>query len=244
MTRKLIFSACVLIALHPAQSQARADQSVGFYSNGHLEAAAALPAEGPGLLKLFVIRDRAWGSNESVSLLSSVAADLAAAYPDGERLQVGDLSVRNGGRITRHVSHQNGLDTDISFLRVDRREQSPQDASGFDEKFVRAGKMTANFDVPRNWALIKSLDEHGALGRIFVDPVIKATLCRRAAELGEYPSHEETLRRLRPAENHADHLHVRIQCPQGSPRCLPQEEPPPGSGCLAAIMGTAELENP
>ncbi|HTL12221.1 MAG TPA: penicillin-insensitive murein endopeptidase, partial [Bdellovibrionota bacterium] len=88
----------------------QADQAVGFYSKGHLESGAVLPVDGPGFVKLFVARQRWFGTDALVALVTEAAAAIAAEFPQGERLQVGDIAQKGGGQITLHASHQTGLD--------------------------------------------------------------------------------------------------------------------------------------
>lgn len=212
-------------------SQAPSRQVNGFYSNGSLAQPEVLSLEGIGFLKLHRWRNRAYGSLDLVEILERVAAEMVRLFKDGERLQVGDLSAEKGGLISGHASHQNGLDVDLIFLRVNRFEQDPEKTDGMPELFVVKGEVTPNFDTPRNWELIKTLVGSQRVGRIFVDQAIKDHLCSHALKTGEFQSHSETLRRLRPYPNHDNHLHLRITCPKNSPDCKEQEPPPVGSGC-------------
>src|SRR5690606_10950697 len=92
-----------------------------------------------------------------------------------------------------------------------------------------------------NWELVRRLVATGRVTRIFVDRAIKAALCRYAAGLeGGLEAHAATLRRLRPYPNHANHLHVRIRCPEASRRCTPQAEPPEGHGCDSLRLAPPE----
>ncbi len=224
-------------------------QVLGAYTQGRLAGAAALPADGPGFVHLFGERNRQFGSEGLVRLLEGIAGAMTDAFPGGERLQLGDLSAEHGGRVNGHVSHQNGLDADGAFFRANRREQ-PGDVDGFPESFVSRGRVTANFDLERNWALFQGLVASGRVGRIFVDGAIKGALCdlarldTRASRLDRGLSEEqprdtaETLRALRPYPNHDNHFHVRLTCPTESPRCVPQEPPPQGPGCDAKSLAT------
>jgi penicillin-insensitive murein DD-endopeptidase len=206
-------------------------QIVGFYTNGKIIGAAAIPLEGLGLLKLFQPRNRHYASTDLISLLLWTAETISAGFPGGERMQIGDSSAENGGPISGHASHQNGLDVDIAYFRLDHREQDPQAVDGFQESFVKEGQVTENFDTIRNWETIKLVVSTGRVNRIFVDAAIKKAMCLHAESLGEAAEKTETLRRLRVWPQHDDHFHLRLTCPTRSPECVPQEEPPAGSGC-------------
>ena len=215
----------------PAQVHEPAGQVVGFYSHGNLSSATALPLEGPGYVHLFQPRQRHFGSEGLVGLIESVAGELAARFTDGERLQIGDIAQEKGGEISGHASHQNGLDMDIKYFRVDHREQDPSRTDGFDEVFVRDGVVSANFDVARNWELTQAWVASGRVNRIFMDPAIKHAFCAVARGKGELETRAEILRRIQPYPNHDDHMHVRLTCPSTSARCQSQADLPPGSGC-------------
>lgn len=207
-------------------------QAVGFYSDGALINGLDFPLEGPGFVKIFRLRDRGWATHDLIEVITRAASAVATFFPGGERLQLGDASARAGGPISRHASHQNGLDVDTTYYNHRRTEQDPLESErGFTESFVRNGRVTANFDIERNWAFVKALVSTGRIGRIFVDPAIKQAFCRHAERTGELRDRAEDLRRLRGIANHDDHFHVRITCPRNSPACREQEPPPPGTGC-------------
>ncbi len=203
----------------------------GSYNNGTISDSVDLPEFGDGYMRLFVKRNRGWGSKELVSMIIETASEMYQFYPSRDRLQTGDLGARFGGQISGHGSHQNGLDVDLTYYRNNGVEQKPEVTNGFSELMVKNGKTTANFDILRNWELVKTLHRYGKIQRIFVDPVIKSELCKFAKKIGEEAGYEEVLRSMRPYPNHADHLHVRLYCPEDSSSCIPQEEVPEGSGC-------------
>jgi penicillin-insensitive murein endopeptidase len=215
----------------PSFAQAPIEQSIGFYANGNLKNPKNLSLEGEGFVKLFRQRERFWGNDQLIELISDSAMDFKQIYPASERLQVGDLSQKIGGKISGHNSHQNGLDVDLVYFRVNHQEQDLNQTNGFVEKFVENGKLTPNFDLERNWAFIKIIAGKKNVQRIFMDPVIKNAFCDFAKVENEYEQNIEILRKLRPLEAHNDHIHVRILCPEGAKLCTPQEAPPLGSGC-------------
>ncbi len=208
------------------------EQSLGFYSNGSLISPTQVQNFGNGFTKLFQWRDRGWATFDLTNVIETVAAKSLVQFPYGERLQIGDISQIAGGKSTGHASHQNGLDVDLNYYRTDRKEQDPSH-NGFAYDYVSAeGVLSADFDIERNWAFVKDLDDTGRLDRIFTDNLIKKALCGQAAKLGELESRTETLRKLRHWNNHDNHLHVRLTCPMNSPRCVKQVPPAEGSGCL------------
>lgn len=213
-------------------SVAHASGPVGYYRDGSLENGVNLPVSGEGYMRLFLEHDRGWGAVELINLITASAWQMSRAYPGEARLQVEDLSARFGGKITDHGSHQNGLDADLTYYRIDNLEHEPSRSyQMYSPPMVVNGLISPNFHSEKNWALVKSLHQNGNVNRIFMDQVIKNELCRYARSVGEDQSYSEVLRSLRHEENHQDHLHVRLHCPPGASKCRPQAPPPAGSGC-------------
>jgi penicillin-insensitive murein endopeptidase len=241
----LVSSATLADAQAKSQSAMSAapaiEQAYGFYSHGSLANPTELPPQGPGFIHLFEGLNRYWGTQDMVRLLTSAAKRMSERYPDGERLQIGDIAARSGGEISGHGSHQNGLDADVVYYRVNHTEQSPlASREDFTEPFVRQGRVTPNLDLERSWEIIKLLDETHRVGRIFVHPAIKAALCRQAQKLGEATEYASLLRRLRPHDGHDDHFHVRLRCPEGTTQCEKQFDVPNGpTGCPAPSAGAS-----
>jgi penicillin-insensitive murein endopeptidase len=215
----------------PLFASSLGEQSIGFYANGSLKNPNNLGLEGEGFVKLFRNRDRAWGNDQLIDVITETALMLKKTFPYSERIQVGDLSQKIGGKISGHNSHQNGLDVDLVYFRVNHQEQEVNQTNGFSERFVFDGKLTANFDLERNWAFVKLLASKQNVQRIFMDPIIKKAFCDFAKMENEYDQNTEVLRKFRPLAHHDDHIHVRLLCPEGSKECTPQEAPPIGSGC-------------
>ncbi|MCO5144431.1 MAG: penicillin-insensitive murein endopeptidase [Oligoflexia bacterium] len=213
--------------------QGTQDQAIRFYSKGTLKSADSVSLEGFGYVKLFRPRERHYGTYDLTKIIETTSGQLRELYPTStDRVQIGDMSDHDGGlQAPNHVSHQNGLDADIAFIRKNQSEQDPNITTGFEEIFVRSGKVTENFDMERNWNFVKLLVRTNRVQRIFVNPVIKKAFCTHAESLGEKETEAESLRRLRPYTGHMDHYHIRITCPENSPSCQTQEEIPTGTGC-------------
>ena len=209
------------------------NQVQGFYAKGSLQGASALSADGIGYVHLFSSRGRFYASEGLISILGQAAGSVAAKFNGGERLQVGDLSAPHGGQITGHSSHQNGLDVDVVYYRINHQEQAPEPADGFHEHFVKDGRISINLDQRRTWLFIKTIAATGRLNRIFMDPIIKAALCKYASTAeSDLAGTATVLKFLRPLEGHDDHMHLRFTCPAGSPHCIGQDPvPSDGSGC-------------
>jgi hypothetical protein len=118
--------------------------------SGHLANAVHLPAEGERFFTWDPVLRRApnrgwrrFGSDRLVRMVLDVLRAFAAAHPDAPRIGIGDLSRPNGGdfgpRYGRpgHVSHQNGLDADLYYPRLDRRERPPRRPEQIDRRLAQ-----------------------------------------------------------------------------------------------------------
>jgi penicillin-insensitive murein endopeptidase len=207
------------------------EQGIGFYSDGSLINASEFPEDSNDTVLLFPHRKRHFGTYLNIQLILETARQLRIAYPESERLQIGDISSRRGGPLASHVTHQNGLDTDVVYLRKSRKEQQPKRNYGYERGFVKNGKVIDDFDTERNWFLVSSLVSTGLINRIFIDRTIKKAFCKYARESQQYDISIEILRRLRPWPKHHNHMHISFICPITSPQCDNQIPPPEGSGC-------------
>jgi penicillin-insensitive murein endopeptidase len=145
---------------------------------------------------------------------------------------VGDLSAHDGGEISLHRSHENGLDVDVGYPTRSGREQDPESLHGFTHAMVdEDGRVSPDFNTEAAWDLARLFVESGSTQRIFVATQIKLRFCRLVRRRGELEAHAETLRRLTPLHNHHDHMHVRLYCPAGAVACENLDEPPLETGC-------------
>jgi hypothetical protein len=81
-----------------------------------------LPPSGPGY---YTYRERPlhrFGRPETIRALQAVGAAWVRTHPRGPRIGIADLSLRGGGPIAGHASHQCGVDVDIRLMRNDGRE--------------------------------------------------------------------------------------------------------------------------
>jgi murein endopeptidase len=147
----------------PAPASARSQPAIewrhslplGTPGNGRLVRGVRLPAEG----KEFFTWDpvlhrrpnrawRRWGTDRLVRVVLRVVREFSRAHPGAARVGVGDLSRPSGGYFgPKHATHQNGLDADLYYPRLDRRERPPVRVEQIDlrlaqdlvDRFVAAG---------------------------------------------------------------------------------------------------------
>ena len=81
----------------------------------------ALPASGPG----FYCKNpgRQYGRKETLRAVTTIAAEWQRRHPNGPRIGITDISLRGGGPMSPHKSHQRGTDVDIRPVRNDGKDE-------------------------------------------------------------------------------------------------------------------------
>jgi hypothetical protein len=171
----------------------RASAAVGRPWAGRLVRGVRLPSEGedfftwdPVLKRTPNRAWRRWGTDRLLRLLLRVLREHRAANPGAPRIGIGDLSRPRGGDFgprygsVGHASHQNGLDADVYYPRLDRAERRARHVREVDRALAQD--------------LVDRFVEAGAV-YVFVGPATGLTGPRRVVQ------------RLR---RHDDHLHIRI----------------------------------
>jgi penicillin-insensitive murein DD-endopeptidase len=204
-----------------------AARSIGFYSQGCLAGAVALPVNGPTWQVMRESRNRNWGHPTLIAFLERLARKAKKIGWKG--LLVGDLSQPRGGPMpSGHNSHQVGLDADIWFTPMPDRKLSREEREGVSAvDMVREDRLDVD---PEVWTherteLVRAAALEPEVERIFVNAAIKKAMCREAG------ADRDWLAKVRPWSGHDHHFHVRIFCPADSPQCKPQPPPEPGDGC-------------
>jgi len=172
----------------PPQVHWRDSVSLGRPDRGALVRGVRFPAESASFFTWDPILrrspDRSWrryGNDRLVRLVLRVLREHSAAHPAAPRVGVGDLSRPHGGPFgPKHASHQNGLDVDVYYPRLDRRERPPVRVEQIDHRLAQ--DLLDRFVVA------------GAI-RVFVGP--------RTHLVGPHGV-------VRALELHDNHMHVRI----------------------------------
>jgi hypothetical protein len=159
---------------------------------GSLTGGTQLPVEGADWVTWNPVGDsvpnqpwRLYGTERTIRTVISVLAAHRAAHPDAPRVVVGDISFRGGGPMNQHRSHQNGLDVDVYYPRLDRALRAPVRTAQVDRKLAQ--------DL---------LDRFVAAGAQIVFVGYSTGLRGPSGVVVPYPNHE-------------DHMHVRFRKPAG-----------------------------
>ena len=78
--------------------------------------------------------------------------------------------------------------------------------------------------------IIRLAAQDPGIVRIFVNPAIKAALCRNPG------GDRSWLSKVRPMWSHNYHFHIRMACPAGDAACQDQDPPPDGDGCGSELQ--------
>jgi penicillin-insensitive murein endopeptidase len=166
-------------------------------------------------------RDNCYGHPALVLMLERSAREVARSA-HGSVMMVGDLSRRDGGPLTGHVSHQSGRDADVSFYISDDRGK-PFEPDHF-VAFAADGRARDGsglvFDDHRNWLLLRSWaqDRRAGLAHIFVEQGLRRRLLEYGATRKEFRPYltqvAALLKQPEASSTHDDHFHVRIACPR------------------------------
>ncbi len=208
--------------LAPIRPPSTTGQSLGSPAHGKLTAATRLPDD----RSYFVRRtERRWGTSQAVHHIRAAARKVRSKFPRVHRLAVGDLSVKRGGKITLHNSHQSGRDVDLGFYYRKKPKEYP-------EEFVRATRK--NIDIKATWLLLETLartsTSPNGVERMFLSYETQEILYQLAVDEGierqkldwmfQYPNGTGAQTGLiRHWPNHEDHIHVRFACPKDDAGC-------------------------
>jgi hypothetical protein len=132
--------ALLTLLLLPATADAACQsRAIGQANHGRLACGVQLPAGTEDFVTWdFPLAEspnrgwRRWGTQKLIDSVDEIALDYTTRFPIGPRLVVGDLSRRYGGPFGEefggvgHSSHQNGLDVDIYYPRIDGMEEPPE----------------------------------------------------------------------------------------------------------------------
>jgi penicillin-insensitive murein endopeptidase len=195
--------------------------AVGMVAEGKLYGASKIPMNGPSIAILGDHRDRHRGytTKAMADLLTQTALSFRREHQ--RRVMLGDLSSKEGGKISGHKSHQNGLDVDIALFYLNKKGK-PTEATAFvslNESGVSKDKKLS-FDALATWHFVLMLLEHPEVQVQYI--FLYEPLCALVLEAGKAQGASNDLlervdlilRQPKDASAHDDHMHLRIYCPK------------------------------
>ena len=167
--------------------------SVGLPHAGRLVDGVQLPVEGwdwvtwdPERNRVPNRANRLYGTDALVRTVLGVVGDYRREFAGAPRVVIGDLSLRGGGEIAEHASHENGLDVDVYYPRKDGLLSAPTRVDQVDVALAQ-----------------ELVDRFVAAGATLVLVGYSTPLDGPAGVVIPYPSHD-------------NHMHVRIAPPADS----------------------------
>lgn len=161
-----------------------------------------------------------WGTQDMIDLLVDTAKHMRWLMPDASKIVYGDIAHKHGGFLSGHKSHRGGIDADVGIFRAGRWQA--------DNRFTTL--RSTDIDVEATWAEISFMLDTGKVDFILLDRHLIARIKNYTLENGLLSPEEaerifpsEGSRRIwrdtgvvHHAPSHADHLHVRVLCPDGT----------------------------
>lgn len=193
-------------------------QSIGGPSSGKL--AGGVPMmDGPGRV-MKMIGWKSFATANTVAVLDKVLRHWASSGHK-QPVLVGNMSSRNGGKLSPHSTHQSGRDVDLGY---------PQKLPAGEELNWRV-MNSKNLDAKECWALMQALVQTGQIEVIYVDREIQKLLHDYAVannlmskntlkQWMEYPSPTGSGNPvIQHVKGHADHMHARFKCQPHETQC-------------------------
>ena len=129
---------------HIRRSSGTTRHRLACWWSGSLIAGTQLPVEGPNWVTWNPVTDsvpnaprRLHGNERTIRTIVTVIDAYRAENPRAPRVVVGDISYEGGGPMDAHVSHQNGLDVDIYYPRLDGALRAPSSPEAVDRRLAQ-----------------------------------------------------------------------------------------------------------
>jgi murein endopeptidase len=188
--RAALIASCLLL-LAPGGARAASAQlpdchrqpsrSIGTPGNGRLEYGVLFPSSGPDHFAWNFRKQRIGGSDRTrwgnCWVVRAVLRGLAAYHrrsPNAPRVAVGDMSLRHGGEIDHHSTHENGRQIDLYFPRRDRGLREPH--------------TVAEVDLKLSGELVRAILGAGA-HRVLIGPHIRLPTSARVIHWAHHDDH-------------------------------------------------------
>lgn len=201
------------------------NQSLGFPDKGTLRNATSLLTKQLGLdTKAFFevvapASNRHYSTYEMADMIARMGKNLN--LNSNRKLYVGNISQKNGGKLSPHLSHQIGLDADLAYPAGTADVKFPLVVQTSTRKFY-----PASFSVARTFELLKFsfMQPDIKVDRIFADRTIKKALCEYAKNQGEFSGKDKAVvqslfENIDHVDGHGDHFHIRLKCSSYDPGC-------------------------
>ncbi len=152
-----------------------------------------------------------WATIEMINALEIMGCVELARW--GSRIQVMDLSYKEGGPRRPRGGHTRGLDADVAYMCT----------YGSD---VKPCFYPDRFNAPATWTMVKTLAKYSDVQYIFLDQALidKLKTYGQSNEPGSFTNgvFEGNSKLVRHWSGHDDHLHIRLRCSKEDSQCIEQ----------------------
>jgi murein endopeptidase len=202
-------------------------QAYGSYSYGRLKLADNIDPQMGLFIKNQLDPEAIYGTTSLVNFVNAFSQEYLNL--NSQKVMISNLSEKNGGPLkVLHVSHQNGLDADISYPSTVTNENmlvSVVPGKG------KPGHPRGDLKIKETWELFKWIIKNSKIDLILVHPFVKNKMCQYAKEVHEMELGEKILVKLVPDSSHYNHFHVRLECQLADRLCERNKNPPTEIGC-------------
>ena len=230
--RNIFLSSVFLLFTSITSGDSKKPEAIGHYYDGQLlngQNAHLFFKENKNFITLLSPAGTQYSTIELLKMLQETSLWVKENWNGINRLQIGDISKKNGGKLLAHIAHQNGLDVDIAFLPYGKSLNSPGNAISknhpdrrFKEVFVENQKLLPNFDIEKNFKLLTHILEKYSVLQILLDCQVKKAMLKYAdgtQNLVSIDMKNKLKTNLIAYPHHTDHFHLRLSCPEGQIKC-------------------------
>ena len=182
---------------------------------------ALLPKSGLGFYS-YSDQSKQFGLPETIAAIKAIGNIWNQAYPKGPRIGVGEISLKHGGKISGHSSHQAGLDIDMRAMPSDGKEKRilAIDGKSYRNPFPARGKLskTGYAHICRDWLKKQKPGQDFKYfpdySQLLTQKLVNAIRANGILKVEYIFFNDPTIEGVRYWPNHNNHLHIRFYPPE------------------------------
>ncbi len=163
-------------------------------------------------------RNKQYASGLLIKTLEYISKEFNHLYPNAP-LCVNNLSTKKGGPLEKQMSHQNGLDADISFPSTANNCEQPN----YFKSWTELDSLDNTFKQ-KNWEFLNILIATERVNIIFIDKAFINSLCTYVKNNtnATKTQRNKIFKKLRHENKHKNHYHIRMVCNFQNTECITQ----------------------
>ena len=160
-----------------------------------------------------------YGSGMTTGFLKWLGKEYLSKYRN-DTICVNDLSAKNGGDLSNHASHENGLDIDMNI------PTSARDCTKKSWNDYRSNLKKDRDFYDKNYDLLKLIIGSGKVHVVFIDKSFIKNMCEHTKKMNlssdELKERKVIFNKLYHIGGHANHYHIRMVCNEQNLGCKSQ----------------------